>query len=66
MIIIMKKAFMGAVPKVTMAQSAANWHNMHTDVNRTHSLTHVHQHSYKQVVQSASSAISEFGIKFGF
>ena len=24
---------------VTMAQSAANWHNMHTHVDRTHSLT---------------------------
>ena len=25
---------------VTMAQSAANWRNMHTDVDHTHSLTH--------------------------
>ena len=26
---------------VTMVQSAANWRNTHTDVDRTHSLTHI-------------------------
>ena len=26
---------------VTMAQSAADWHNMHTHMDRTHSLTHL-------------------------
>ena len=31
---------------VTMVQSAANWRNTHTPVDRTHSLTHLHQHSY--------------------
>ena len=30
---------------VTMARSAANWRNTHTHVNRTHSLTLLHQHS---------------------
>ena len=30
----------GAVPMVTMTQSAANWRNTHTHVDRTHSLTH--------------------------
>ena len=42
---------------VTMAQSAAHWRNMHTHMDRTHSLTHSHQHSYKHVVRSASSAV---------
>ena len=31
----------------TMAQSATNWGNTHTHVDRIHSLTHLHQHSYK-------------------
>ena len=35
---------------VAMAQSAANWHNTHSHVDRTHSLTHLHQHSYNHVV----------------
>ena len=48
---------------VTMAQSAANWRNMHTHVDHTHSLTHLHQHIYNHVKRSASSAIMEFGIK---
>ena len=47
----------GAVPMVTMAQSAANWHNTHTHIDHTHSLTHLHQHSYNHVVWRASSAI---------
>ena len=42
---------------VTMAQSAADWRNTHTHVNRTHSLMHLHQHGYNHVVRSASSAI---------
>ena len=33
---------------VTMAQSVVNWHNTHTHVDHTHSLTHLHQHSYNQ------------------
>ena len=49
------RTLIDAVPMVTMAQSAANWRNTHTD--RTHSLT-VHQHSYNHVVRSASSAIN--------
>ena len=49
---------------VTMAQSAANWRNTHIHVDRTHSLTHLHKHSYNHVVRSASSAITEFGIDF--
>ena len=31
---------------VTMAESAENWHNMHTHMDRMHSLTRLHQHSY--------------------
>ena len=31
---------------VTMAQSVANKCNTHTHVDRTHSDTHLHQHSY--------------------
>ena len=46
---------------ITMAQSTMN---THTHVGHTHSLTHVHQHSYNHVVRSASSAITEFGISF--
>ena len=51
---------------VTMAESAANWCNTHTLVGRTHSLTHVHQHSCSHFVRSASSAITEFWIEFYF
>ena len=47
---------------VTMAQRAANWRNTHTHIDGTHSLTHLHQHSYNHVVRSASSAITEFGM----
>ena len=46
---------------ITMAQSTMN---THTHVGHTHSLTHVHQHSYNHVARSASSAITEFGISF--
>ena len=49
---------------VTMAQSAVNWRNMHIHVDRMHSLTHLHQHSYNHFVRSPSSAVTEFGIKF--
>ena len=49
---------------ITMAQSATNWHYMHTHVYRTHSLTRLNQHNYNHFVRSASSAITEFGIKF--
>ena len=43
---------------VTMAQSAANWRNMHTHMDRTftHELTSTQ--IYNHLVQSASSAIS--------
>ena len=52
---------------VTIAQSAAmNWHNTHTHVDRTHSLTHLHQHRYNHVVRSASSTITYFGIELLF
>ena len=51
---------------VTMAQSAVIWRNTHTHVDLTHSLPHLHQHSYNHVVQSTSSAITEFGIQFLF
>ena len=51
---------------VTMAQSAANWRNTHTHVERTHSLTHLHQHIYNYFVRSATSAIGEFGSNFSF
>ena len=49
---------------VNMAQSTANWRNTHTHVDSTHSLTHLHQRSYNHVVRSASSDITQFGIKF--
>ena len=49
---------------VTMAQSATNCRNTHTHVDHIHSLTHLHQHSYNHFVQSTSSVITEFGIKF--
>ena len=48
----------------TMAQSAINWRNTHARVHRTHSLTHLHHHSYSHVVWSATSAITEFEIDF--
>ena len=35
------RTLLGAVPMVTMAQSAANWHNIHTHMDRTHLLTHL-------------------------
>ena len=57
----------GTIPTVTMAQNVVNWRNTHTQVDRTHSLTHLHQNSYNHFVRSASSAITisvtEFGIK---
>ena len=37
---------------------------IHTHRDCTHSHTHLHQHSYNHEVQSASSAITEFGIHF--
>ena len=48
---------------VTMAQSATNWRNTHAHVDRTHSLTHLHQDSYNHVVRSASSAITEINLE---
>ena len=51
---------------VTVAQSAANWRNTHTKLDCTHTLTHLHQHSYIHFVRSASSAIIEFGIELLF
>ena len=47
---------------VAMAQRTTNWRNMHTHLDRSHSLTHLHQHSSNHVVRSASSGITEFGI----
>ena len=49
---------------IIMAQSAANSRNTHTHVDRSHSLTYLHQHSYNHVVRSTSPAITEFGIEF--
>ena len=51
---------------VTMAQSAKNWCNTHTHVDRTrsHNFIHLLQHSYNHFVQNASSAITESGIDF--
>ena len=61
------KNLIGAVPMVTMAQSAANWRNTHTHVDGMHSLTQLHPHSYNtHVVRSSSSAISAYGIEFLF
>ena len=33
-------------------------------MDRTHSRTHLHQHSYNHVVRSASLSITQFGISF--
>ena len=55
--LLLWRTLMGAIPMVTVAQSAANWRNTHTHVDRTRSLTHLHQHSYNHVVRSTSSAI---------
>ena len=52
------KNLIGSVSMVSVAQRVANWRNTHTDVDRTHSLTHSHQHSYNQ--RSASSAITVY------
>ena len=40
----------------------------HTDTHMdyTHSLTQLHQHSYNHNMRSASSTVTEFGIKFYF
>ena len=38
------------VATMAQTQSAVNWRNTHTHVGRTHSLTHLHQHSYSQFV----------------
>ena len=61
---ILWRTLIGAIPMVIMAQSAANWRNTHTHMDRTHSLTHLHQHSYNQVVRSASLAII-FSVRAG-
>ena len=45
---IMKRTLIGAIPMVTVAESAVNWRNTHTHMDRTHSLTHLQQHGYKQ------------------
>ena len=57
MLYVMKNfnTIIGALLMVTMVQNAVNWRNTH--MYRTHSLTHLHQHSYNHVVRSASSAI---------
>ena len=39
LLLIIMKNLIGTVPMVTMAQSAVNWSNRHTHVDRTHSLT---------------------------
>ena len=57
------KNLIGAVPMATMAQSAAKWH---THVDRTLSLTHLHQYSYNHFVRNAISAITESGFEFYF
>ena len=52
---------------ISMAESATNWRNTHAHVDRTHSLMHLHQHSYSShVVRSTPSAIAEVEIEFLF
>ena len=53
-LLLLWRTFIGAIPMVIMAQSTANWCNMHTHMDHTHS----NQHSCNHVVRSASSAIS--------
>ena len=60
-----KNTLISVVPMVIMTQSAVNWRNTRTHVDRTHSLIHLHQHRYDHVVRSAGSAITEFGFKYG-
>ena len=50
-LLLLWRTLIGAIPMVIMAQSAANWRNTHTRTDRTHSLTHWHQHSYNHVVR---------------
>ena len=64
-IIIIMKDFNRRSSMVTMAQSAANWRNTHTHMDRTHSFTHLHQHSCNHVVWNASSAILFFELWHG-
>ena len=45
-----ERTLIGTIPIVTMAQSTANWSNTHTQVDHTHSLTHLHQDSYNHFV----------------
>ena len=59
-------SLIGAGSMVTMAQSAANSRNMHIEVERAHSLTHLHQHSYNHAVRSTTSAATVFGTEFLF
>ena len=47
------------------SQSAANWRNTHIHMDRTHSLTHLNQHSYSHVVRSASSDIFNLSVHAG-
>ena len=60
--IIMIIIIIGAVPMVTVAESAANWRNTHTQVSGSHAFAHTlastQLHFYNHFVQSASSAIT--------
>ena len=49
-LLLLWRTWIGAIPMVTMAQSAANWRNTHTRTDRTYLLTHLHQQSYNHVV----------------
>ena len=58
-LLLLWRTLIGAVPIITMAQSAANWRNTHTDVDRTHSLSHFTSTQLQpHGVQSAISAIN--------
>ena len=63
----MKKiSLIGAVPTVTMAQSGANCRNTHTRVDRTHSLTHLYQHSTITVCKAPAQLLQNLELNFYF
>ena len=51
---------------VTMAQSAANWGNTHTHVDRTHSLTHLNINTVTTTVYEAPAQLLQISNLFLF
>ena len=57
LLLLLLRTLIGVIPMVTMAQSAANWRNTHTHMDRTHSLTHL-QHSHNTTICGAKRQLS--------